>query len=740
MRRFAKVAVVAAVVLTLLVAWLISAPPAPPSFDQVKEQWRPSDAQLLDRRGDPLYERRIDSHGRRLAWTPLDEVSPALERAVIAAEDRRFYQHHGVDVWAIAGAILRRTAGGHPRGTSTLTMQVAAMLYPSLGHGGRRRSFAQKIGQIRAALALERRWSKRQIFETYLNLVTWRGELEGVSAATRVMFAKAPHGVTAGEAAVMAALLRAPNARREAVARRAQVLSLAMGSDAPSQDEIEAALASAFVDRTSEFARANLAPHLAERMLAQSQASARSTLDLQTQRIAVESLEQHVVEVRHRGVNDGAVLVVENATGEVWAYVGGAGEVSGAAWVDGVRASRQPGSALKPLLYALAIDRHLLTAASLVEDTPLELPEERGLYRPLDYDRQFRGLVSMRTALAASLNVPAVRTAELVGVEAFASHLRELGLSSVVEEGDFYGAAIALGSADVTLWDLVGAYHALANGGVWMPLRISNPLDASGRTPRSLAPETSSTQGLRGIVDASAGAVASRRIYSPAAAFIISDVLADRASRSETFGLENSLATRFWSAVKTGTSKDMRDNWCVGYTDRFTVGVWVGNVTGAPMHDVTGITGAAPVWLDVMNYLHERYGSGAPQAPAGVIARRVSFPKSVEAARSEWFVQGTEPARSLAELDENRSQIESPAEGSIIAIDPDIPSSLQRVSFEAGRGAAGARWILDGRERCAAASPCLWQPLPGMHRLTLVDASGRAIDQVTFRVRGRSEQ
>ena len=712
MRPVAKVAAVAAVALTLSTAWLACAPQSPPSFDEVKARWRPSDVQLLDRHGDALYERRIDPHGRRLAWTPLDEISPALERAVIASEDRRFYDHHGVDLRAIAGAMLSRAAGGHPRGASTLTMQVATMLDLSLGRGGRGRSFAQKIRQIRAALALERRWSKRQIFETYLNMVTWRGELEGVGAATRVMFAKAPHGVTAGEAAVMAALLRAPNARREAVTRRSVALSLAMGPDAPSHDEIEAALASAFGHRASEFAHANLAPHLAERILKQNLAAVRCTLDREVQRFAVETLKHHVAEVRDRGVNDGAVLVVENATGDVWAYVGGAGEISGAPWVDSVRASRQPGSALKPFLYALAIDRHLLTAASLVEDTPLELPEERGLYRPLDYDRQFRGLVSMRTALASSLNVPAVRTAELVGVETFAAHLRELGISSVVEAGDFYGAAIALGSADVTLWDLVGAYHVLANGGVWSPLRI---------------------------VSGSGGAVGSRRIYSPAAAFIISDILADRASRSETFGLENSLATRFWSAVKTGTSKDMRDNWCVGYTDRFTVGVWVGNVTGVPMRDVTGITGATPVWFDVMNYLHERYGSEAPQAPAGVVIRRVSFPKSVEAARNEWFVQGTEPARSLADLDENEAQIESPAEGSIIAVDPDIPSDLQRVSFEAGPGATGARWILDGCERCAVSSPCLWQPVPGMHRLALVGASGGTIDQVTFKVRGRSQ-
>jgi penicillin-binding protein 1C len=142
------------------------------------------------------------------------------------------------------------------------------------------------------------------------------------------------------------------------------------------------------------------------------------------------------------------------------------------------------------------------------------------------------------------------------------------------------------------------------------------------------------------------------------------------------------------------------------------------------------------VWLDVMTYLHTRYGSGAPRAPSGVLTRRVSFPDSVEAARNEWFAQGTEPAQGLAELDKNDARIESPAEGSIIAIDPDIPTDLQRVNFEAGRGANGARWILDGRERCAVSSACLWQPVPGMHRLALVGAENRVLDQVAFQVRG----
>ncbi|HXR34741.1 MAG TPA: penicillin-binding transpeptidase domain-containing protein, partial [Candidatus Binataceae bacterium] len=447
------------------------------------------------------------------------------------------------------------------------------------------------------------------------------------------------------------------------------------------------------------------------------------------QAFATHALRSQILEVRDRHVQDGAVLVVENATGEVWAYVAGSGDLSSAPYVDGVRAPRQPGSTLKPFLYALALERRLLTPASLLLDTPLELPEERGLYRPLDYDRQFRGLVSMRMALASSLNVPAVRTADLVGVDALAEHLRGLGLE-IVEQGDYYGASLALGSADVSLWNLVNAYRTLANGGILTPLRLF------ARNGARLSKTFSEPSAQDHNEDAAGGNTPTTRIYSPPTAYLISDILADRASRSATFGLENNLATRFWSAVKTGTSKDMRDNWCVGYTARFTVGVWAGNFSGAPMRDVSGITGAAPVWLEVMNYLHDRFGGDAMVRPAGLRARPIEFPHSVEPARLEWFIAGTEPNTAALRLNDLTPRILSPATDTIIALDPDIPPALQRVKFEAGPGAAASRWILDSRDLGPATGLVLWPPAPGAHTLALIDRSGHALDRVSFKVRG----
>ena len=694
MRRLAILGLTVAAVAALALAF---AGPKLPAFDAVRARWRPSEAQLLDRSGDPIHELRIDRHGRRFAWTPLTEISPALVATIIAAEDHRFWSHRGVDLIAIVSSVAEAAGGGRGRGASTITMQLVSMLNPSLGRSSSQASIYRKMRQIFAALAIERRWSKQEILEAYLNLVTYRGESQGIAAASRVMFGKAPHGIDSAEAVVLASLIRAPNARREVVATRANALSRSLGSSETSRDAIATALGKAFSSRGDEYARITLAPHLAERLLRGENGSVRCSLDRDLQSFVIDTLHRQIVDVRDRRVDDGAVVVVENSTGEVWAYVGGAGDLSAAPDFDATRAPRQPGSALKPFLYALAVDEHLVTAASLIEDTPLELPEQRGLYRPLDYDHQFRGLVSTRTALASSLNVPAVRTAEMVGVEAFTDRLRQLGMSGLVEEGDFYGAALALGSADVSLWQLTNAYRTLANGGRYSELRLTTG-------PNSQIPA---------------------KVYSPEAAFVISDVLSDRASRSTTFGLENSLATRYWSAVKTGTSKDMRDNWCLGYTDKFTVGVWVGNSAGAPMRDVTGITGAAPTWLSVMNYLHDRFGSGQMARPAGVAVSAVSFPGGVEPPRNEWFVAGTEPSAQLSDLDDANAQILSPAAGTIIALDPDIPAGAQRVALQASRGARHSRWILDGHALAPAGGEYLWTPRPGRHTLSLARESGR---------------
>jgi len=684
-----------------------------PSFADVRARYRPSDAQLLDRHGEVLQELRVDRSRRRLGWHPLAEISPALQAAVIASEDRRFYRHDGVDTRALLAAALRRVTGGSSRGASTITMQLAALLDPTLQRRGGPRSVRQKWRQMRRARAIEQHWSKSQILEAYLNLVTFRGELQGAAAAAAVLFGKAPHGLDEGESDVLAALLRSPNAAPDAVAQRARHLAEVVRSTWPKEalePDLQQAVTRALSAPGGSGPRVALAPHAAHLLLRPSAtlAPVRSTLDIRLQRFVNQVLRRRLLAVRDRHVEDGAVLVVDNASGDVLAYVGSSGGLSKARFVDGVRARRQTGSALKPFLYALAFDERLLTPASLLEDTPLEIPVFGGLYRPQNYDEQFRGLVSVRTALAGSINIPAVRTLGLVGTEVFVARLRQLGLAGLTQSGDYYGPSLALGSADVSLWQLTNAYRALANGGLWSPLRLT-PDEAVDSPPR--------------------------RVYSPEAAFLVSDILADRDSRSVTFGLDNPLVTRFWTAVKTGTSKEMRDNWCLGYSRRYTVGVWVGNFSGAPMQDVSGITGAAPVWLDVINWLHRRVPSDPPAPPAGVRSREVSFPAASEPSRVEWFRDGTEPAAARAALARERARILAPVSDTIIALDPDIPPARQRVTFEA-RQARQARWVLDGLDLGAADRPLLWPPRPGKHTLELRRAGRNAAAPVRFVVRG----
>ncbi|MFM8331971.1 MAG: penicillin-binding protein 1C, partial [Candidatus Methylumidiphilus sp.] len=669
-----------------------------PSFQAVKNDWHPSEAYLLDRHGQPLHELRLDFKTRRLPWVALAHISPALIQAIVAAEDRRFQQHHGVDWRALAAAGLGPLFGRSPRGGSTLTMQLAALLDPQLKVGKDGRSVAQKIRQIRAALALEETWSKPEILEAYLNLVGFRGELQGMAATARAFFGKQPSGLTEAEALVLAAVLPSPNAGAGRIGRRACAIAAAAGFavDCPALQT----LAAGVLGRPMLIAPGvDLAPHLARRLLKTPGETLRTTLDAAVQRRVFNALSQQLHGLAERNVRDGAAVVLDNASGEVLAYVGSAGPFSKAAKVDGVRAKRQAGSTLKPFLYAMALEKRYLTAASLLDDAPIHLETSSGLYIPQNYDREFKGKVSVRTALASSLNIPAVRALVLLGVERFRDRLREFGYLSISQPGEYYGFSLALGSAEVSLLEQANAYRALANGGLASPARV--------------------------LPDEPAGTA--RRVLDQSAAFIVSDILADSAGRAVTFGLSSPLATRFWAAVKTGTSKDMRDNWCIGYSRRHTVAVWVGNFEGDSMHDVSGVTGAAPAWLEIITALQDDGSmSPPPQAPDGVTHRDIHYLPPVEPPRGEWFIAGTETDLiRTAEPASQAPRIAAPANGVVIALDPDIPYENQAVFFTARPALDGLVFKLDGQPLGSATRRLRWRPTPGAHTLVLVGKDGK---------------
>jgi penicillin-binding protein 1C len=691
------------VALALVLALTTGAASALPSFAEVKAAHRPSDVTLLDRHGVAIQTIRVDAGVRRLAWVPIGEMSPALLTAIVLSEDRRFWEHGGIDWTAAARSAWANLFNTRTRGASTLTMQLAGLLDAGLARPAAGRSVAQKLGQAVTAARLEASWKKSEILEAYLNSVPFRGEIVGIDALAQTLFAKHASGLDAQEAAVAAALVRSPNAKAAALAERAcGVLRLQQLDCTGVVGLTEAALARRGGMPLGE----QLAPHFARLVVdLLGPATQTSSLDASLQRFATATLRRQLAELSDRNVEDGAVVVLDNASGEVRAWVGSSGDLSGAAEVDGVLARRQPGSTLKPFVYELAFEKRLITPATLIDDSPAQIATTAGLYLPQDYDHAWKGFVSARTALGASLNVPAVRVTAMLGPEALYDRLQALGFA-LPESAGWYGASLALGSGDVTLLALSNAYRTLANGGVFAP----PVLRPGGRAVRPV------------------------RVADPAAAYLVTDILADNNARVRTFGLANLLQTRGFAAVKTGTSKDMRDNWCVGFDDRYTIGVWVGNASGEAMHGVSGVSGAAPVWHALAEALRFAGPAPAPRVPAGVVRQRIAFDLHREAARDEVFLAGTEHATQKATAEaagKQRFGITSPRDGSIFAIDPDIPPPAQRITFEGESGL----WVLDGQPLGSGAR-LRWAPWPGRHRLTLIGRDRQPLQSVSFEVRG----
>jgi len=699
----ARLAIAALVMLLAGIAGLDLAtrPPPMPDYAQVRRGWQPSEAWLYDRHGVLIDSSRVNFAARRLAWTPIARIAPVTRATIVAAEDKRFEAHGGVDWLALGGAIRDRIERRPRGGASTLTMQLAAYLAPELAAPGSR-GWRDKLRQMRAAWLIEASWSKAQILEAYLNLAGFRGEAQGVSAAALGLFGKTPDALSRDDSLLLAGLLPDPQAPAPVIARRA--CGYARATDCA---RFESGAWAMLGPQRRLALDPGLAPHLASRLLIKPGLRVTTTLDARIQRLATVALARQLQGLGGGRARDGAVIVVDNDSGDVLAYVGGVGGASTAPEVDGANSYRQAGSTLKPFLYAQAIERGYLTPASILDDSPVQLDTASGLYVPQNYDRDFKGPVSARTALAGSLNVPAVRTLLLVGVEPFRDRLWDSGYHGLVEDGQYYGFSLALGSAEVTLLEQVAAYRSLARGGRWRPLRL--------------------------IADAPLAA--ERAVTTPQAAWLVSSMLSDSNARAVTFGLDSALSLPFWSAVKTGTSKALRDNWCIGFTRRYTVGVWVGNLEGDPMRAVSGTSGAAPVWRDVMRAL-DQGDATPPPPPPGIDTRRIAFADRIEQPRTEYFLAGTAQAQfGAAPPAARRPRITNPVSGSVYALDPDIPIDRQRLAIGVSGEAAAHRLWLDQRELGAADAQPLVLAGPGRHLIRLVDLAGRVVDQVAFTVR-----
>jgi penicillin-binding protein 1C len=587
---------------------------------------------VTDRGGGLLREVHPDGRARPVT---LDVIHPAVLHALLATEDRRFWRHPGVDPLALARAASQNVREGRVvSGGSTLTMQAARALRGASGRG-----LADKVVEAHLALRLEARLSKGEILALWLNRAPFGNRAYGIEAAAETYFGKAARDLTPAEAAFLVGLPQSP-ARLDpfryperARDRQRRVLAAMHRAGAISGEEQAAweALPLALVEPRGTFR----APHLTERVLAEAPAGAvelRTTLDPRLQAEAEALVRAHVRALRPNRVTAGAVLVLDNATGEVLAYVGSPDfwDETAAGQVDGVQALRQPGSALKPLTYGLALQTGRITPASVLPDLDLQVLEAGGAFSPENYDRVFHGPVSARVALASSLNVPAVRLAQMLGPDALLAAYRQAGLASLRQQASHYGVGLTLGNGEVRMWELARTYAGLARGGTLPPLRTVRWVrTASGDTLRAAArpPEP---MGL-----------------SPAVAYLLTDILSDPEARALGFGRGGPLELPFPAAVKTGTSKDYRDNWAVGVTPRHTVAVWVGNFDGSPMRWVSGTRGSGPL----LNALLRALGPGGafprPEglAEASVCAASGARPGAhCPALRRETFLVGHAPS------------------------------------------------------------------------------------------------
>jgi penicillin-binding protein 1C len=668
-----------------------------PILDNLKAKYVSSDSNLLDRNGKILHTLRTNPRERKLNWVSLEEVSQNFIDTILVAEDKRFFEHKGVDWIALGSGIFRYIAGYSPRGASTITMQLSSFLDDELKPANGRRSISQKWNQILSARTLEEEWTKSEILEAYVNLVNFKGELIGVDSASRGYFGKLPHGLSLIESIVLTSMIKSPSGSKERIFQRSCYL-FKLSNTEEDCTSIKEKVEEVYSKNYKIKHPYRSAFHLSHKLLTKN-SDIETTLDFNIQYFAELALKKHLTNLKNQNVKDGAILVKDNKTSEILAYIGSSGNLSASMEVDGVVAKRQAGSTLKPFIYALALENKYITPLTTLKDSPIEIQSGSGLYIPNNYQDNYNGDVQSRIALGSSLNIPAIRVLELVGLDEFLTNLEKLKFTDL-KEPEHYGFSIALGSLDVSLWELVNAYSTFANKGTYTNSKITSP-------------ET----------------IISSSIYTPAVSFLISDILSDRGARALTFGLNSPLSTRYGASVKTGTSKDMRDNWCIGYTENFTVGVWVGNYSGEPMWNVSGITGSAPIWLEVMNFLMENQKIIPPIPPNDVV--EINFPNG----KHEYFLKGTEVFK-YPEINLNlNNYIENPIQDSFIAIDPDIPDNHQKIYFKARILNSQDSWRLNGKVLGNASSLYLWEPQRGTQVLELLDINSKVIDKVSFTVK-----
>lgn len=641
-----------------------------PTPERLRERAALGNTRILDRNGQLLYALPDPLSGQQrpvdLAAIPL-----ALRQATIAVEDSSFYHNPGIDLRGILRAAWSNLRSGSiVAGGSTITQQLARnfLLDPDLAQ---QRSFERKLREAVLALKLTATYSKDEILTLYLNQTYYGGLSYGVEAAARHFFAKPVRDLDLAEAALLAGLPQAPSRydpfsnREAALARQAQVLAAlqrdgyitAEQATTARSEELQFASADAtpraphFVAYVLDELVAQLGPDVVTR----GGLTITTTLDVNLQRAAQQILRRQIdrLSMQQNGqpdhrVRNGAVLVLDPNDGALLAMVGSPDFYAASqGQVNATLALRQPGSAIKPLTYAAALERGWTPASTLLDVPSTFTTREGRPYTPQNYDRSYHGPLSLREALATSSNVAAVRLLDAIGVPNLLEMASRLGITSFDQASGRYGLALTLGGGEVTPLELTAAYAAFANGGYRVkPYAISA---IAGLAPNEQVQLTGADVTCPDPAVTPCSPAAQQPALRPEIAYLITDILADPYARMRAFGRNSPLDIDRPAAAKTGTTSDWRDNWTIGYTPDRVVGVWVGNADGQPMRNITGITGAAPIWHDVMLVAHRGLPPRDFQRPSGIVELPICAEGGMlpgpycPATRLEHFVKGSEP-------------------------------------------------------------------------------------------------
>lgn len=675
---------------------------------------------LLDRQGHPLAE---DFGGWNVqSQVPLYNVPLRMQQAVLTAEDRHFYRHRGVDWLARAHALWQGLrAGRNVRGASTVTEQVVRMLVP------RPRTLWSKWLEGFDARRLEARATKSDILEFYLNQVPYAANRRGVVEAARYYFNRDLDTLDGREMLTLAVLPRAPSGLdpyrggAKILDRRSIHLATEMRHAGYLTGDDWQRIVETPLDLTRPQRHASIG-HFRSYVERQLAAMPRrdhpqrvvTTLDSGLMEFTQDLLDQRLETLANRRVHNGAALLVDRRTGEIlsWVVAGAAAAETPGRYLDAVLIPRQPGSALKPFLYAAAFDAGWSPGVR-IEDAPLSESVGTGLHRFNNYSHQFYGEVSIRQALGNSLNIPAIHAVNFVGPERYLSLLHDLGFESLKKPAGFYGDGLALGNGEVSLLELVRGFTALANEGRAMPLRA--------------------------VVDPHARKAKGAQVLSADAATMIGNILSDPWARAMEFGRYSTLNLPVQTAVKTGTSTDYRDAWAVGYDSRYVVGIWMGNLDQSPTDGITGSTGPGLVLRGLFAYLNRDQNTGRLPLSADLSLKdNCAF---TDGACAQVFDYRTAISYERPVVDMPGPFIQSPTPDLRLAYDPRLPADRQAFRFEL-RGVSPeerVKWLVNGEEIAETdGGSLMWRVRRGAYALTaLVETADgeKTLGPVAFSVR-----